>query len=458
LADARPFHWEFNPPPVRRRVFRVEGGQRLNGQVRISGSKNAALKLMAAAILTGERCRFTNMPEIEDVRVMSDTLRDLGVVVDHPEPNVYEVAAGDVDWLFVPLEAAAKMRASFILLGPLLARFGRVIISNPGGDRIGRRPVNLHVEAMRAMGAEVGYRNGYYYAQAPGRLRGGTIDFPVVTVMGTENAILAAALADGHTTIRPAAREPEVDDLIAFLQAMGADVERTTPDTIEISGRRRLRGATHRVMPDRIETGTFVVAAAVTGGTVTLESAPCQHLGAFLGVMEEVGVSLHCGADRIEVRGAEPPLGAYRASSISTAPYPGLATDLQPPTCVLLSQADGVSQVHETIFEDRLEFLTEVARLGADVEQVDPHHAVIRGPTHLHGGDVEIGDLRAGASLILAALAADGESRIHGAHHVHRGYENIDGKFRQLGARIELQPDEPAELSVTPQRRARLRA
>src|SRR3954466_203318 len=227
MADARPFHWEYEPPQVPHERFIVTGGVALEGTIRVSGAKNSALKLLAAATLTGERCRFTNVPEIEDVRVMAETLRDLGVVVDHPEPNVYEVAAGDVDWLFVPLEAAAKMRASFILLGPLLARFGRVIMSNPGGDRIGRRPVNLHVDAMRAMGADIDYRNGYYFARSPGRLRGTEINFPLVTVMGTENAMLAATLAEGTTVIRPAAREPEVDDLITFLQKMGAEVERT---------------------------------------------------------------------------------------------------------------------------------------------------------------------------------------------------------------------------------------
>ncbi|HYN47332.1 MAG TPA: UDP-N-acetylglucosamine 1-carboxyvinyltransferase, partial [Candidatus Nanopelagicales bacterium] len=251
MADARPFHWEYMPEPVTREVFRVEGGRPLAGTVRISGAKNAALKLLAAAVLTGERCRLTNVPEIEDVRVMAETLADLGVVVDHPGHGVYEVAAGDVDWLFVPLEAAAKMRASFILFGPLLARFGRVIISNPGGDRIGRRPVNLHVDAMRALGAEIEYRNGYYLAKAPGRLRGAEVTFPFVSVMGTENAMLAATLAEGRTVIRPAAQEPEVDDLIAFLQKMGAAVERTAPDTIVVEGRRRLRGAEHHVIPDR---------------------------------------------------------------------------------------------------------------------------------------------------------------------------------------------------------------
>jgi len=229
---------------------------------------------MAAATLTGERCRFTKRAG-DRGRCASwpRVLTDIGVTVDHPEPNVYEVASGDAEWLFVPLEAAAKMRASFILLGPLLTRFGRVIISNPGGDRIGRRPVNLHVDAMRALGAEIEYRNGYYFAKAPGRLRGGRVTFPQITVMGTENAMLAATLAVGHTVIEPAAQEPEIDDLIAFLQDMGAQVERTAPNRIEVEGRRRLRGAQHAVVSDRIEAGTFVVAAAVTHGRITVADA-----------------------------------------------------------------------------------------------------------------------------------------------------------------------------------------
>ena len=433
----RPFHWEFQPEPVKREILRIEGGRRLEGSVSISGAKNAALKLMAAATLTGERCRFRNVPEIEDVHVLTEVLRDIGVTVDHPEPNVYEVAAGDVDWLFVPLEAAAKMRASFILLGPLLTRFGRVIISNPGGDRIGRRPVNLHVDAMRALGAEIDYRNGYYFAKAPGRLRGGHVNFPQITVMGTENAMLAAVLADGHTVIEPAAQEPEVNDLIEFLQKMGAQVERTAPNRIEIEGRRRVRGADHSVVPDRIEAGTFVIAAGVTHGRITLQRAPCDHLGAFLSVMSDMGVSISCGNDTIEVDATATDVQPLRSRDIETQPYPGLATDLQPPTCVLLTQAAGVSHVHESVFEDRLEWLVELRRMGARVEILDQHHALIDGPAPLHGAEVEIGDLRAGASLILAALAADGVTTIGGAHHVHRGYEKIDAKFLELGARIE---------------------
>jgi UDP-N-acetylglucosamine 1-carboxyvinyltransferase len=441
MADARPFHWEYHPEQPAPEAFRIEGGRPLNGTVRVSGAKNAALKLMAAAVLTGERCRFENMPEIEDVRVMAEVLTDLGVVVDHPAPGVYEVAAGDVDWKFVPLEAAAKMRASFILLGPLLSRFGNVIISNPGGDRIGRRPVNLHVDAMRALGAEIAYRNGYYFAQSPGRLRGGEVAFPFVTVMGTENAMLAACLAEGTTTIHPAAQEPEVDDLISFLVKMGAEVERTAPDTIVVHGRRRLRGATHAVVPDRIETGTFLVAAAVTGGRLTLENAPCQHVEALIEVFGKAGVPIACGEQTIEVDATGVRPGDLRAVDIETAPYPRLATDLQPNLCVLLTQAAGTSHVHEAIFEDRLEWMSELRKLGARVDILDPHHATIHGPARLHGAEASIGDLRAGASLILAALAAEGTSIIHGAHHVQRGYENIDRKFQQLGANITRSAD-----------------
>jgi len=437
MADARPFHWEFEPPKIPRERFLVEGGVALDGTIRVSGAKNAALKMLAAATLTGERCVFSNVPEIEDVRVMAETLSDMGVVVDHPEQNVYEVSAGDVDWLFVPLEAAAKMRASFMLLGPLLSRFGEVVISNPGGDRIGRRPVDLHVDAMRAMGAQIDYRYGYYYAKAPGRLRGTEVRFPFVSVMGTENAMLAATLADGHTVIRPAAQEPEIDDLILFLNKMGAEVSRTYPDTIEVVGKRRLRGAEHSVMPDRIETGTFAIAAGVTGGHVVLEGADGGTIAALVEVLEQTGISVTTGDGRVEVDARSIGPGTMRPVDITTGPYPELATDIQPPTTVLLTQAAGDSRVHEAIFEDRLEWTGELAKMGAKIDLKGTQRAVVHGPAKLHAADVEISDLRAGASLILAALAAEGTSSIGGAHHVRRGYENIERKFLDLGARIE---------------------
>jgi UDP-N-acetylglucosamine 1-carboxyvinyltransferase len=437
MADAKPFHWDYQAPAVARERYLVTGGTPLEGTVRVSGAKNSALKMLAAATLTGERCRFSNVPEIEDVRAMTETLSDLGVVVDHPEPNVYEVSAGDVDWLFIPLEAAAKMRASFMLLGPLLARFGEVVISNPGGDRIGRRPVDLHVDAMRAMGATIDYRYGYYYAKAPGRLRATEIRFPFVSVMSTENAMLAATLADGHTVIRPAAQEPEVDDLIAFLQKMGAGVERTYPDTIEVEGKKRLRGADHSVMPDRIEAGTFAVAAGVTGGHVVLEGADCGTMDALVEVMGKGGLAVTCAPGRMEVDARAIGPRGVTPVDIETGPYPGLATDIAPPTVVLLTQATGDSKVHETIFEDRLEWTGELAKMGAKIELQSPRRAVVHGPAHLRAATVEISDLRAGASLILGALAADGTSSIGGAHHVRRGYENIERKFLDLGARIE---------------------
>jgi UDP-N-acetylglucosamine 1-carboxyvinyltransferase len=437
MADARPFHWEYEAPAVAHERYLVTGGTPLEGTVRVSGAKNAALKMLAAATLTGERCRFSNVPEIEDVRAMAETLSDLGVVVDHPAPNVYEVSAGDVDWLFVPLEAAAKMRASFMLLGPLLARFGEVVISNPGGDRIGRRPVDLHVDAMRAMGATIDYRYGYYYAKSNGKLRGTEIKFPFVSVMGTENAMLAATLADGHTVIRPAAQEPEIDDLITFLQKMGADVSRTAPDTIEINGKRRLRGADHTVMPDRIEAGTFAIAAGVTGGHVILDGADCDTMNGLVDVMGKAGLAVSCGPGRMEVDARALGPRGVRPVDVETGPYPALATDIQPPTTVLLTQATGDSKVHESIFEDRLEWTGELAKMGARIELQGPRDAVVHGPSRLHAASVEISDLRAGASLILAALAADGTSSIGGAHHVRRGYENIERKFLDLGARIE---------------------
>jgi len=268
-----------------------------------------------------------------------------------------------------------------------------------------------------------------------------------VSVMGTENAMLAATLAEGHTTIRPAAQEPEVDDLILFVQKMGAAVERTSPDTIEVDGRKRLRGAEHHIVPDRIEAGTFAVAAAVTGGHVTVHGAPCEHLGTFVEILDRAGVAISCTDDTVDASGsggsARP--GNFQPLDIETGPYPGLATDLQPPTCVLLTQAAGRSAVHESIFEDRLEWLSELRRMGADVEVIDAHHALIDGPARLHGTELDIPDLRAGASLLLAALAAEGVSRIHGGHHVRRGYENIEAKFLDLGARIErLQEEDPA--------------
>ncbi len=415
--------------------FIVSGGAPLNGEVRIAGAKNAVLKMMAAAVLSDERTVLHNVPRISDVEILKNTMTDIGFEVNPLEGGSLEITAGAADWLFVPLEAAMKMRSSFILLGPLLSRFGRVIISNPGGDRIGRRPVDLHVDAMRALGAEIEYKNGYYFASAAAGLRGARIAFPYVTVMGTENALLAATLAHGMTVIENAAQEPEVDDLVSMLRAMGARIERTAPLRLEIEGVDRLHGVEHRVLGDRLEAGTFAVAAAVTGGEITIRGVDPTHLAAFTEVLTGMGVSLETiGGDGggLRVRGGT----EIHPADVETQPYPGFATDLQAPLAVLMTQADGVSTIHETIYEDRLDYTMELVKMGAVIEVIDERHASIAGPTRLYGREVQISDLRAGATLILAALAADETSVISGVEHVDRGYEAIESKLVALGAQI----------------------
>lgn len=412
--------------------FIVTGGKPLRGDVGIAGAKNAVLKLMAAASLTDEPVLLTNVPKISDVMIMRETMSDIGFDVRRANGDALEIRAGTGDWLFVPLEAAMKMRSSFILLGPLLTRFGRVIISNPGGDRIGRRPVNLHVDAMQKLGARIEYKNGYYFAEAPDRLRGAHIEFPYVTVMGTENALLAAVLARGSTVIENAAREPETDDLVAMLCAMGAQIERTAPHRLEVQGVDRLHGTEHRVIGDRLEAGTFAIAAAVTGGEIGMTGVDPGHLGAFLEVLERMGVPYEKTDTGLRVGSA----GSYRPADVETQPYPGFATDLQAPLAVLMTQADGDSTINETIYEDRLDYTMELIKMGAVIEVTDERHARVAGPTRLHGREVSIADLRAGATVVLAALAAEETSVISGVEHVDRGYEQIEAKLVALGAQI----------------------
>ena len=417
--------------------FVITGGRPLTGEVRIAGAKNAVLKMMAAAALTDEPVKLRNVPKISDVAILRELMTDIGFEVKRSNGDALEVRATDAQWPFVPLEAALKMRASFILLGPMLARFGRVILPYPGGDRIGRRPVDFHVAAMEQMGATIVYRNGYYFAAAPSDgLRGAQVHFPMVTVMGTENVILAATLARGTTVIDNAALEPEVDDLIAMLSAMGARIQRTGERRIEVEGTDRLGGAEHRVLGDRLEAETFAIAAAITRGEVTLNGINPAHLGAFLEVCDRIGIPYETDATSscLRVRCCEGP--ELRAVDVRTDPYPGFATDFQAPLSVLLTQASGVSTIHETIFEDRLDHLRELQRMGAAAEILDERRAKITGPTPLRGAEVGIADLRAGATLILAALAATGTSVISGIEHVDRGYEQIEAKLVALGAQI----------------------
>jgi UDP-N-acetylglucosamine 1-carboxyvinyltransferase len=415
--------------------FIVTGGVPLRGEVRIAGAKNAVLKMMAAAALTDDASILRNVPRISDVQILRGVMSDIGFSIKPLEDDALQIKASGADWLFVPLEAAMKMRSSFILLGPLLTRFGRVIISNPGGDRIGRRPVDLHVDAMRTLGAEIEYKNGYYFAQAPGGLKGARVTFPYVTVMGTENAMLAATLARGTTVIENAAQEPEVDDLATMLRGMGAQIERTAPHRLEIQGVDRLHGVEHAVLGDRLEAGTFAMAAAVTGGDITVRGVAPEHLGAFIGVLAGMGVShevFETDGGGLRVRGGD----EIQPADVETQPYPGFPTDLQAPLAVLMTQANGTSTIHETIYEDRLDYTMELVKMGAVIEILDERHASIAGPTPLHGREVEIADLRAGATLILAALAAAETSVISGVEHVDRGYEAIESKLVALGAQI----------------------
>lgn len=417
--------------------FVITGGAPLHGEVRIAGAKNAVLKQMAAAALTDQPVVLHNVPKISDVAILRELMSDIGFDVRRSNGNALEIQAVDAPWPFVPLEAALKMRASFILLGPMLARFGRVILPNPGGDRIGRRPVDYHVAAMERMGATIVYRNGYYFASAPaGGLRGASISFPTVSVMGTENALLAATIARGTTVIDNAALEPEVDDLIALLLTMGARIERTGERRIEVEGVDRLGGAEHRVLGDRLEAETFAIAAAITGGDVLLRGIDPRHLGAFLEVCDRMGVAHEADADDGTLRVSGGASESLRAVDVRTDPYPGFATDFQAPLSVLMTQADGVSSIHETIFEDRLDHTRELVKMGAQIELVDERRARITGPTRLHGAEVGIADLRAGATLILAALIAEGTSVISGIEHVDRGYEQIEAKLVAIGARI----------------------
>jgi UDP-N-acetylglucosamine 1-carboxyvinyltransferase len=417
-------------------AYVIEGGVPLRGTVPISGAKNAVLKLMAAAVLCDEPCTISNAPRIADVEYILEVLCDLGAEARWIGDHELRVHARHLDWEFIPLEAAKRLRASFVLLGPMLGRRGRVIIPNPGGDRIGRRPVNLHVEALRALGAQIDYKWGYYYAHVPGGLRGTDLRLAEASVTGTENLLMSAVLAEGQTIIRNAAAEPEVDNLIEFLNAMGGCIKRAEHDvhTIVVEGvsREALHGAHVEVIPDRIEAGSFAIAAAVTGGELFLEGARADHLGAFLDTCRRTGIEVACEPGGVRF-GGNPP---FREHRVTTEIYPGFPTDLQAPFSLALVEAEGVSTIKETLYEDRFDYAAALQRMGASIHVFDAHTAVFYGPSQLHGTEVEIPDLRAGATLVLAGLAADGESRVIGVEHVARGYEDMVGKLGRVGARI----------------------
>ena len=410
----------------------IEGGSALSGYVTISGAKNAALPILAATLLATDTVTVSNVPHLKDVTTMLSLLQMMGVQVTVDDHMVVEINANSVNSHEAPYDLVKTMRASILVLGPLLTRFGEADVSLPGGCAIGARPVNLHVAGLQAMGADVVVENGFIKARAD-RLRGAHIVFDTVTVTGTENLLMAAVLADGETVLENAAREPEVADLANFLIGMGAKIEGAGSSTIVVQGVESLGGTTYAVLPDRIETGTYLVAAAMTGGHIqALNTAP-ETLEAVLIKLKEAGAILKTGADWIDIdmQGKRP-----KAVDIRTAPYPAFPTDMQAQFCAMNAIADGVGTVTETVFENRFQHLLEMQRMGADI-QIEGHTAILKGVDHLNAAPVMATDLRASAGLVLAGLAADGETLVDRIYHVDRGYERIEEKFRQLGAHIK---------------------
>jgi UDP-N-acetylglucosamine 1-carboxyvinyltransferase len=413
----------------------ITGGRRLDGEVRISGAKNAALPILAAALLPEEPVRIGNVPQLHDVTTMIRLLGRLGVGVTVAEGMRVEVDPTSTREFVAPYELVKTMRASILVLGPLVARYGRADVSLPGGCAIGARPVNLHVEGLKALGAEIEIEGGYIRARAD-RLRGARIVLETVTVTGTENLMMAACLAEGRTVIENAAREPEVVDLAGFLSAMGANIAGAGTDTLVIDGVERLHGCAYDVLPDRIEAGTYLAAAAITGGRVRARNVRPDHLDAVLAKFREAGARVATAEDWIEVdmEGRRP-----RAVDVRTAPYPAFPTDMQAQFAALDTVAEGVGTIVETIFENRYMHMLELRRLGADI-RIEGHTAVIHGVERLSGAPVMATDLRASASLVLAGLVAKGTTEIQRIYHIDRGYERIEEKLRLLGADIQRVP------------------
>jgi UDP-N-acetylglucosamine 1-carboxyvinyltransferase len=417
--------------------FLIKGGKALRGRVAVSGAKNSALPVMAAALLTAEKVTLHNIPKVRDLITMSKLLAfmDARVSVAEVPASDYVIEAPRLNHTEAPYELVKTMRASILTLGPLMARVGVARVSLPGGCAIGARPVDLHLKALEQMGAEIVTSHGYIEARAPksGRLKGAHIVFEKITVTGTENILMAAAMADGETILENAAREPEVTDLVALLRKMGAQICGDGTATLRIRGVAELHGTEHTVIPDRIEAGTFLVAGAITGGDLTIANCEPEHLAAVLAKLEQAGVAIEIvDKSTVRVRGAKKLVG----SDMTTEEYPGFATDMQAQYMALATQAEGTSVISEKIFENRFLHASEMMRMGANIS-IDGHTAVVHGPARLSGTTVQASDLRASAGLVLAGLVASGETLIERVYHIDRGYEGIVEKLRGVGAEIE---------------------
>src|SRR3989338_2116068 len=413
----------------------IQGGSRLNGEVRISGAKNAALPILCASLLTGDPLQLGNVPDLNDVATMRKLLQQLGVKIEVDGGQVV-LSAAHIDKLEAPYDMVKTMRAAILVLGPLVARFDEARVSLPGGCAIGSRPVDLHIKGLQAMGAEIHIEHGYIHAKVPGnggkgRLKGARIFFDLVSVTGTENLMMAATLADGVTVLENAAREQEVVDLAHCLIAMGARIEGAGSDTITITGVDRLHGASHRIMPDRIESGTFLVAAAAAGGSITLTETRADILDSVLEKLQEAGATIQVAGGTISLQMNQRP----KAVNVRTAPYPAFPTDMQAQVMALNCIAEGSSMVVETIFENSFMHVQELRRLGAQID-VEGNTAVIRGRAQLEGAAIMPTDFRASACLVISGLVAQGETIVDRIYHLDRGYEHIEAKLSQLGANI----------------------
>ena len=409
----------------------INGGVKLQGEIRISGAKNAVLPILAATLLADGPATIENVPHLHDVTTTVELLGCMGVMVSIDEKLSVEVDSSTIENYTAPYHMVKTMRSSILVLGPLLARFGEAEVSLPGGCAIGSRPVDLHIKGLQDMGAEIDVSNGYIHAKAK-RLKGARLVMDIVTVTGTENLMMAAALADGTTILENAAREPEVIDLANFINAMGGKVSGAGTDTIEIEGVEKLHGTRYRVLPDRIETGTYLVAAAITGGSIKVKDTAPHLLDAVIEKLREAGAKIEVGDDWIslDMEGRRP-----KAVSVRTAPYPAFPTDMQAQFAALNSIAEGTSTVVETVFENRFMHVQELKRMGADIE-IEGNTAIIRGTDKLTSAPVMATDLRASASLIIAGLVASGETEVQRIYHIDRGYENIEEKLSLLGAKI----------------------
>jgi len=409
----------------------INGGVKLQGSVRISGAKNAVLPILAATLLADGPATIENVPHLHDVTTTMELLGCMGVMVSVDEKLSVEVDSSTIENYTAPYHLVKTMRSSILVLGPLLARFGEAEVSLPGGCAIGSRPVDLHIKGLQDMGADIDVSNGYIHAKAK-RLKGARLVLDIVTVTGTENLMMAAALADGTTIIENAAREPEVVDLANFINAMGGKITGAGTDTITIEGVEKLNGTRYRVLPDRIETGTFLVAAAITGGSITVKDTEPKLLDAVIDKLRESGAKIEVGDDWItlDMEGKRP-----KAVSVRTAPYPAFPTDMQAQFAALNTIAEGTATVVETVFENRFMHVQELKRMGADIE-IEGNTAIIRGVEGLTSAPVMATDLRASASLIIAGLVASGETEVQRIYHIDRGYENIEEKLALLGAKI----------------------